>query len=93
MAPERTSAEVLLGLSMRMWGWLQDHPETSESDRQLIESSRRVLHRYALQLLLPDASDSTQVQLRGSSLQARGNGLSNRCSKRSAPNATRTTNR
>jgi hypothetical protein len=65
MAPERTSAEVLLGLSMRMWGWLQDHPETSESDRQLIESSRRALHRYALQLLLPDASDSTQVQLRG----------------------------
>jgi hypothetical protein len=65
MAPERTSAEVLLGLSMRMWGWLQDHPETSESDRQLIESNRRALHRYALQLLLPDASDSTQVQLRG----------------------------
>jgi hypothetical protein len=65
MAPERTSAEVLLGLSMRMRGWLHDHPETSESDRQLIESSRRALHRYALQLLLPDASDSTQVQLRG----------------------------
>jgi hypothetical protein len=65
MAPELTSAEVLLGLSMRMWGWLQDHPETSESNRQLIESSRRALHRYALQLLLPDASDSTQVQLRG----------------------------
>jgi hypothetical protein len=65
MAPERTSAEVLLGLSMRMWGWLQEHPETSESDRQLIESSRGALHRYALQLLLPDASDSALVKIQG----------------------------
>jgi hypothetical protein len=65
MAPERTSAEVLLGLSMRMWGWLQEHPETSESNRQLIESSRRALHRYALQLLLPDASDSALVKIQG----------------------------
>ena len=65
MAPERTSAEVLLGLSMRMWGWLQEHPETSESDRQMIEANRRALHRYVLQLLLPDASDPTKVQVQG----------------------------
>jgi len=65
MAPERTSAEVLLGLSMRMWGWLKEHPETSESDRQMIEANRRALHRYVLQLLLPDASDPTKVQVQG----------------------------
>jgi hypothetical protein len=65
MAPERTSAEVLLGLSMRMWGWLHDHPETNESDRQMIEAHRRALHRYALQLLLPDASDTTKVKVQG----------------------------
>jgi hypothetical protein len=65
MAPERTSAEVLLGLSMRMWGWLQEHPETSDSDREMIEANRRALHRYALQLLLPDASDATKVQVQG----------------------------
>jgi hypothetical protein len=65
MSPERTSAEVLLGLSMRMWGWLQEHPETSEADRQMIEAQRRALHRYALQLLLPDANDPTKVQAIG----------------------------
>ena len=65
MAPERTSAEVLLGLSMRMWDWLKEHPETSESDRQMIEAHRRALHRYVLQLLLPDASDPTKVQVQG----------------------------
>jgi hypothetical protein len=65
MAPERTSAEVLLGLSMRMWGWLQEHPETNDSDREMIEANRRALHRYALQLLLPDANDATKVQAQG----------------------------
>ena len=65
MAPERTSAEMLLGLSMRMRGWLQEHPETSESDRQMIEATRRSLHRYILQLLIPDASDATKVQVQG----------------------------
>jgi hypothetical protein len=65
MAPERTSAEVLLGLSMRMGDWLRDHPETNESDRQMIEAHRRALHRYALQLLLPDASDTTKVKTQG----------------------------
>jgi hypothetical protein len=65
MAPERTSAEVLLGLSMQMRGWLQRHPETSDSDREMIEANRRALHRYALQLLLPDASDATKVQVQG----------------------------
>lgn len=54
MSPERTSAQVLLGLSMRMWGWLEEHPDISEADRQMIESQRRSLHRFALQLLLPD---------------------------------------
>jgi hypothetical protein len=65
MAPERTSAEVLLGLSIRMLCWLQEHPETNESDRQLIEANRGALHRYALQMLLPDASDTTKVQVQG----------------------------
>lgn len=65
MSPERTSPQVLLGLSMRMWGWLKEHPETSEADRQMMESQRRALHRYALQLLLPDASDPTQIQMQG----------------------------
>jgi hypothetical protein len=65
MAPERTSAEVLLGLSMRMWGWLQEHAETSEADRQMIEAHRRALHRYALRLLLPDANDAMKVQAQG----------------------------
>lgn len=65
MAPERTSAQVLLGLSMRMWGWLQEHVETSEADRQMIGAQRRSLHRYALHLLLPDASDATKVQMIG----------------------------
>jgi hypothetical protein len=65
MAPERTSAQVLLGLSMRMWGWLQEHAETSEADRQMIEAQRGALHRYALQLLLPDANDATKVQAQG----------------------------
>ena len=65
MAPERTSAQVLLALSIRMWGWLEEHPETSEADRQMIEAHRRALHRYALQLLLPDASDVAKVQAVG----------------------------
>ncbi len=65
MSPERTSAEALLGLSMRMWGWLQEHPETSETDRQMIESQRRALHRYVLQLLLPDANEPAKVQAIG----------------------------
>ncbi|MDW8029831.1 MAG: hypothetical protein RMK94_15745 [Armatimonadota bacterium] len=65
MAPERTSAQVLLALSMRMWGWLEEHPETSEADRQMIEANRRALHRYALQLLLPDASETAKVELKG----------------------------
>lgn len=55
MSPERTSAQVLLGLSMRMWDWLEEHPDVSEADRQMMESQRRALHRFALQLLLPDA--------------------------------------
>ena len=55
MLPERTSAQVLLGLSMRMWGWLEEHPDISEADRQMIESQRRALQRFALQLVLPDA--------------------------------------
>jgi len=55
ISPERTSAQVLLGLSMRMWGWLEEHPDISEADRQMMESQRRALHRFALQLLLPDA--------------------------------------
>jgi len=54
MSPERTSAQVLLGLSMRMWGWLEEHPDISEADQQMMESQRRALHRFALQLLLPD---------------------------------------
>nr|BAL53915.1 hypothetical protein HGMM_F11C09C23 [uncultured prokaryote] len=65
MSPERTSAELLLGLSMRMWGWLQEHSETGEADRLMIESQRRALHRYVLQLLLPDANDPTKVQTIG----------------------------
>jgi hypothetical protein len=65
MSPERTSAQVLLGLSMRMWGWLQNHPDTSEADRQMIEAHRRALHRYTLQLLLPDANDPTKVTASG----------------------------
>ena len=65
MLPERTSGQVLLGLSMRMWGWLKEHPDMSEADRQMIEAQRRALHRYALQLLLPNAADSTKVQIHG----------------------------
>lgn len=65
MAPERTSAQMLLGLSMRMWGWLEEHKDTSEADRQMIEANRRAIHRYALQLLLPDASDPNRVQTIG----------------------------
>jgi len=65
MAPERTSAQVVLALSMRMWDWLREHLETSEADRQMIEAQRRALHRYALQLLLPDANDETKVQATG----------------------------
>lgn len=65
MSPERTSAQVLLGLSMRMWGWLQEHSETSEADRQMIEAQRRALHRYVLQLLLPDANEPAKVQAIG----------------------------
>lgn len=65
ISPERTSAQVLLGLSMRMWGWLEKHPETSETDRQMIDAQRRALHRYALQLLLPDANDPAKVQAIG----------------------------
>lgn len=65
MAPERTSAQMLLGLSMRMWGWLEEHKDTSEADRQMIEANRRAIHRYALQLLLPDAGDPSKVQAIG----------------------------
>ncbi len=65
MAPERTSVQVILALSMRMWGWLDDHSETSEQDRQMIEAQRRTLHRYALQLLLPDANNTTLVEMKG----------------------------
>lgn len=65
MSPERTSPQVLLGLSMRMWGWLEDHPDTSEADRQMIVAHRGALHRYALQLLLPDAGDHTKVTVHG----------------------------
>lgn len=62
MAPEHTSAQVLLGLSVRMMEWLQDHSETNEADRQMIEAHRRQLYRFALQLLFPDASE---VQAQG----------------------------
>lgn len=72
MLPEHTSALVLLGLSMRIWGWLKEHRETSEADRQMMESQRGTLHRYALQLLLPDASDPAKVELLG--IQATGTG-------------------
>lgn len=65
MLPENTSAQVLLVLSMRIWGWLQEHPDTSEADRQMMEAQRRVLHRYAVQLLFPDASDPAKVELQG----------------------------
>lgn len=65
MLPDHTSAQVLLALSMRIWGWLQEHPDTSEADRQGMESHRRVLHRYALQLMLPDAADPAKVELQG----------------------------
>ncbi len=75
MAPERTSAEVLLGLSMRMWGWLEDHPETSEADKQMIEAKRGELHRYALQLLLPDANDPTKVEAKGIRVSGAGQRL------------------
>ncbi|MBI3950590.1 MAG: hypothetical protein HY314_09065 [Acidobacteria bacterium] len=75
MAPERTSAEVLLGLSMRMWDWLQEHAETSEADRHMIGAHRRALHRYALQLLLPDANDAMKVQAQGIRVSGAEQGL------------------
>ncbi|HEX29661.1 TPA: hypothetical protein ENG04_06235 [Candidatus Poribacteria bacterium] len=65
MAPERTSAQVLLGLSMRMREWLEEHPDTSKADKQMIEAQRQALHRYAAQLLLPDSSDPSKVQTIG----------------------------
>jgi len=65
MAPEHTSAQTLLGLSMRMMGWLAEHSEVSEADRQMIEAQRRALHRHALQLLLPNASDPARVRCQG----------------------------
>jgi len=65
MSPEHTSAQVLLGLSMRMMGWLKDHPETSQADKQMIEAQRSQLHRFALQLLFPDASDPAKVEAQG----------------------------
>ncbi len=65
MLPEHTSAQIILALSMRIWGWLQEHPDISEADRQMMESQRGMLHRYALQLLFPDASDPTKVDCQG----------------------------
>lgn len=75
MLPEHTSAQVLLVLSMRIWGWLREHPDTSEADRQMMEAQRRVLHRYAVQLLFPDASDPTKVELQGIRVSGAGQQL------------------
>ncbi len=65
MSPERTSAQVLLALALRMRAWLQEHPDTSEADRQMIEAHRRLLHRYAMLLLFPDAADRSKVDIQG----------------------------
>jgi len=65
MSPDTVSPMVLLGLSMRMWGWVEEHPDMSEADHQIIEAHRRALHRNALQLLLPDAEDPTRMQANG----------------------------
>ncbi|HIE11924.1 MAG TPA: hypothetical protein EYP63_00600 [Desulfotomaculum sp.] len=75
MSPERTSAQVLLGLSMRMWGWLEEHPDTSEANRQMIEARRGMLHRFVLQLLLPDAEDQTRVTVTGVRVSGAGQRL------------------
>jgi hypothetical protein len=65
MLPSHTSASVILALSAYMREWLHIHPDISDSDRQLIESNRRILYRYASHLLFPNANDLQKVEVLG----------------------------
>ena len=65
MSPQRVSPLVLLALSMRMWSWLQEHPDMSQADQAQIDANRELLHRHAVRLVLPDVTDATRVQMEG----------------------------
>ncbi len=65
MSPELTSVEVLLALSAYMRQWMKRNQEISETDRNMLESHRRQMHRHVLRLILPDASDPGSMEVQG----------------------------
>ncbi len=65
MSPELTSVKVLLAISAFGRAWLSSNSDISEADRATIDNSLRLIHRYVLRLILPDARDPGSIEVQG----------------------------